>query len=187
MKSNYLANLEAELSFLNKETRQQIIDEYEVHISERIKEGALESDVIQSLESPKEVAYKYAEELDIKYYKLKVFMYRLLKKLEKIFKVEVNKIETTDNILSLKNNIKLIFSLMFKVFIKLFSFGLIIFSIIALLSTILAAIIIPKVITFTNFKFSFYFLIYGELLFQSIFLITITYTLYSFIKKGKNE
>lgn len=67
MKSNYLSDLEREFYFVSDDEREQIIQEYEVHFTERIKDGATEAEVIQDLGTPKQVAIEYATELDLKY------------------------------------------------------------------------------------------------------------------------
>lgn len=67
MKSNYLNNLEREFYFVSEEEREQIINEYQVHFDERIKDGATEAEVISDLGSPKSVAIEYATELEINY------------------------------------------------------------------------------------------------------------------------
>lgn len=67
MKSNYLNNLEREFYFVTDLEREQIINEYEVHFDERIKDGATEAEVISDLGTPKSVAIEYATELEINY------------------------------------------------------------------------------------------------------------------------
>ncbi len=224
MKSNYLNNLEREFYFVTDEEREQIINEYQVHFEERIKDGATEAEVISNLGTPKSVAIEYATELDINYSTVEkqlsnikrdsnLYFKALKKKVNEIKSEETAKrknkhsyvkdgkdvvsdtsaINNSNHPSTPSSNLIIrffrkiialfaVFLYALKTFIYLvckYTFRFFIFIIgvwfaIVVLSGLALALILPIFITFTNFGFALWLLIYGTIASAIVFFATIS-------------
>lgn len=224
MKSNYLNNLEREFYFVTDEEREQIINEYQVHFEERIKDGATEAEVISNLGTPKAVAIEYATELDINYSTVEkqlsnikrdsnLYFKALKKKVNEIKSEEAAKRKNKHSYVNEGKNVEsdsssinnpnhpttpssnliirffrkigaliAVFLYALKTFIYLlckyiFRFFILIIGVlfaIGVLSCLALAIILPIFITFTNFGFTLWLLIYGTITSAVVFFATIS-------------